>query len=82
MFNQTHDELRRRFHANRAERETILAKSGPLRANRDELSQRTDKKLREMAEEIKEVEAGLYELDCEAGKIARALGGKTGNGKA
>ena len=71
------DAMRARFKANRAEREAILAKSGPLRATRDQLDQEHRAKINGLDAEIKAAEAGLFDLDNEAGALVRALGGKT-----
>ena len=76
------EEMRKRFHENRAERERILAKSEPMRKERDDLLQAYEPRVRELERQIKEVEQqgnpSLYDLDQEAAMISRALGGKTG----
>lgn len=70
--------LRKRFHENRDERDAILAKSTPLREERDRLIHQNNDRIAELNAQIKEAEAGLFDLDMEAGTLVRALGGKTG----
>ena len=76
------NQMRERFHQNRAEREAMLEKSAPLREERDKLTQNYEPRLRELNRQIKEIEQqaspSLFDLDCEAGMIVRALNGKTG----
>lgn len=74
----TEDGMRARFHALTAEREKILAKSGPLRAERDAFVQETRPKEQAMNAAIKKAEAGLFDIDQERAALARALKGKTG----
>lgn len=72
------DAMRRRFHQNRAERAAILARSAPLREERDRIQAEADARIRALNAQIREAETGLFDLDNEAGRLARALGGKTG----
>ena len=76
------NQMRERFHQNRAEREAMLEKSAPLREERDKLTQNYEPRLRELNRQIKEIEQqaspSLFALDREAGMIVRALNGKTG----
>jgi len=76
------EEMRKRFHENRRQREAIIAKSAPLRKERDDLVQAYEPRVRELERQIKEAEQGanasLYDLDQEAAMISRALNGKTG----
>lgn len=74
----TEDEMRSRFHALTVEREKILAKSGPLRAERDAFVQETRPKEQSMNAAIKKAETGLYDIDMERAALVRALKGKTG----
>jgi hypothetical protein len=72
------EEMEARFHELAAQRAAILAKSGPLREARDAHANAARDKELAMNAEIAEAEAGLVDLDLEAGMIARALGGRTG----
>jgi len=73
------DKLRERFKANRQEREAILAKTQPLRSERDKLVQAYEPRVRELSSQIKEIEVPrLAELENEAAMITRALKGRTG----
>ena len=78
----TQDEMRARFHALGKERDAILAKSAPLKAERDKVLIERDAaqaKLRDVNGRIKEAETGLFDIDMERGAMARALNGKTGS---
>ena len=50
MNDFTENGLRKRFKENREKREQILAKSGPLREERDRLSKEMHEKLKSMAQ--------------------------------
>jgi hypothetical protein len=80
MLNE--DQMRKRFHENRAEREAMLARSAPLRDERDKFVQEYEPRIRELNQQIKTIEQeaspSLFDLDREAGMIVRALNGKTG----
>lgn len=78
MYSET--ELRDRFHELTAQHDAIRAVSDPIRAQRDKIVQDADIKARKLAEQIKEAEAGLYDIEMERARIARALKGKTGYG--
>lgn len=75
------DNMRKRFHELGAKRESILARTMPLRAQRDAIVQAAESKAKALADQFKQIEKdeGLYDLDMERGMLARALGGKTGN---
>ena len=70
------DLMRERFEELLAKRNTILAKAGPLREQRDADFNAAQELRRKRDVEIKEVEADLYETQNDLGKLARALGGK------
>lgn len=70
--------MRARFQALTSQREEILAQSLPLREQRDAYQQETERQIREVNGHIKQIEAGLYDIDVECAAIARALNGKTG----
>jgi uncharacterized coiled-coil DUF342 family protein len=72
------DEMRARFHELGAQRDKIKAKADPMRAKRDKVVNEAATQERQMNAAIREAEAGLYEIDCERGALARALSGKTG----
>jgi len=72
------DNMRKRFHENRDQRDAILAESVPLREERDRLIHQNKDKIDELNAKIKEIEAPLFDLDNEAGGLVRALKGKTG----
>jgi hypothetical protein len=72
------DSMRKRFHELSTKRESILAVSAPLRAKRDEAVAVYESVARPLEAQIKEAEAGLYEIEQERAVIARALNGKTG----
>ena len=70
--------MRKRFKELEAEREAILAKSAPLRAKRDQAVALYESVVKPIEAQIREADAGLFEIDNERGMIARALTGKTG----
>jgi len=72
------DTMRRRFHEARDERAAILEKSGPLREQRDQIKREYDAKMADLNAQIKQAEAGLYDLDMEIGALSKALRGRTG----
>jgi len=78
MMNE--QEMRKRFHENRREREQVLAKTAPLETELKELIAAYEPREKELRRQIKEIREThkLAELDREAGMIARALNGKTG----
>jgi hypothetical protein len=69
--------MRTQFAALGEQRETILAASSPLRAERDALVNQNAARIRELESQYLEIETGLFEIDMERGAIARALGGRT-----
>jgi hypothetical protein len=73
------DSMRKRFHELGAQHDAILAKSAPLRAKRDQAVALYESVAKPFEAQIREAEAGLYEIDKERAFIARALGGKTGS---
>lgn len=79
-MSKTEDMLRTRFKAACAERDAILAKSMPLREKRDGVLRKAheiEKKADAVAAEIREAEAGLFDLNNEIATISRALKGQT-----
>lgn len=70
--------MQKRFHDLGRQREDILAKSGPLRSERDKVLADIDARVKALETEIKALERPLYEIDRERAFIARALNGKTG----
>lgn len=72
------DSMRKRFHELSARREAILAASAPLRAKRETAVALYESVVKPLEAQIKEAEAGLYDIDQERAIIARALNGKTG----
>lgn len=80
-MSSTKELLQQRFKELTGQRESILAKSLPLREERDELAKQVQAlkaDMNEIAVKIKEAETGLFEIDNERGQINKALGGKTG----
>jgi uncharacterized coiled-coil DUF342 family protein len=73
--------LRDRFAELGTERVAIVAESGPLRDERDELIKSCDEKTKVLSTQIANIEAGLFDIDQERALIARALGGQTGLAK-
>lgn len=78
----TPEALRARFRELTEKREKILAKSAPLREERDRIANEARAKETALNKRIKTVEADLYENEQERAMIARALGGKTGEPEA
>lgn len=74
------DVMSKRFHELGKKREAILARTTPLRAQRDKILQEADAKAKALAEQFLKIEAdeGLFDLDRERAVLARALGGRTG----
>lgn len=72
--------MRKRFHELGKKRDGILAKTMPLRAQRDKVVQEADAKAKALAAQYLKIEKdeGLYDIEMERGALARALGGKTG----
>lgn len=56
----------------------IRQQSAPLRAQYDQISAESRAAMDQLAEQFKKIEAPLYDLVQEQGRIARALNGKTG----
>ena len=76
----TNELLRRRFAEACAERDAVMAKSGPLREQRDAIVAKAAAaaaKADPVTAQIKEIEAPLFELHNEIARISRALGGRT-----
>jgi len=74
----TKEELQARFHALTAESNAIRARSMPLRERRDKIVRAAREKEEALNDEIREAEAGLFEIDQERAVIVRALKGETG----
>ncbi len=76
----THDVLRRRFADACLERDAIAEKTAALRKRRDEILAKAHAaaaKADPLTQQIKDMEAPLYELHNEIAAISRALNGKT-----
>lgn len=58
-------------------RAAILAVSGPLRAERDRIKNEAKAQIDALNAKIKDAEAGLFELDQDIGKLAKASGGRS-----
>jgi hypothetical protein len=79
-MSKTEDTLRVRFKQACAERDAIIAKSAPLRIKRDAIIAKArdlEKTADPLDEQIRKVEAGLFDLHNEIATIARALKGQT-----
>jgi len=78
----TDEALRARFHALTARRDEILGASMPLREARDAEINPLLEEVRVRREhydaQIRELEAGLFDLDQERANLVRALKGQTG----
>jgi uncharacterized coiled-coil DUF342 family protein len=74
------DNMRARFHELGRKRAAILARTMPLREQRDAIVQEADAKAKALATQFLAIEKdeGLYDIDMERGMLARALNGKTG----
>lgn len=59
-----------------AERDEILSRSTPLRAERDRIKNEAREQVKKIDEKVKEIEAPLFKLSNEIGMLARALGGR------
>lgn len=76
----TPDAMRARFDDLGREKDGILAQSAPLRAQHAAITSVIEQKkaeARPVFEQIKKIEAGLFDIDQERAALARALGGKT-----
>lgn len=62
-----------------AQREAIVAKSAPLRAQRDKIKNEAFAAIAPIEDEIKAIEAGLAEIDMDLSRLSRALGGRSMN---
>lgn len=73
--------MRLRFHELGRKREAILARTTPLREERDKILQEADAKAKALAEQFLQIEKeeDLYGIDMERGMLAKALGGRTGS---
>lgn len=79
---QFHPEnMRKRFHELGRKRDAVLARTMPLRAERDKVLQEADARAKALADQYKQIEKDedLFGIDVERGMLARALGGKTGS---
>lgn len=70
--------MRARFHELSDQRDAILARSGPLRAKRDQLVNDLQEKVKDLNAQIKAAEKNLGDIENERGALVRALKGKTG----
>ena len=76
----THDLLRQRFHDACQQRDSITEAIAPLRKRRDDIfakAQVAAAKADPLTQQIKEMEAPLYDLHNEIATISRALNGQT-----
>lgn len=71
-------EQRARFAELTAAAAAIRAKVDPLREHRDAVVNKAREDEQVLNDEIREAEAGLFEIEQERAMIVRALGGKTG----
>jgi uncharacterized coiled-coil DUF342 family protein len=69
-------QLRKQFDELRAQREEILFRSRPLREERDRVVNEARAFARAANIQIKEIEAGLREIDMDISSLAQALGGR------
>ena len=76
MFDK--ETMRARFHDLGAKREKVLATLDPIKAKREALIADHEAQVRPLEQQIRDISAGLYEIDVERGLIAKALQGKTG----
>lgn len=76
-MSDTDDLMRKKFDEMAAERDAILAKSGPLRAKRDKVLNDAKEKARSMDVEIKRVEARLFDIQMGLGRLGKAMGGRS-----
>lgn len=75
------DQMRSRFHAAGREKDALLAQTAAKRAQAQSLSEQADAlyaQAKAIIAEVKVVEAPIYDLDNERGRLSRALAGKTG----
>jgi uncharacterized coiled-coil DUF342 family protein len=75
-MNKLTDQLRKQFDELRTRREEILSRSTPLREERDRVVNEARAFARAANIQIKEIEAGLREIDTDISNLARALGGR------
>lgn len=76
------DNLRARFTELGEQRADILAASGPLRDQRDDIARNAQASMAALDARIHAAEDGLFDIDQERALISRALGGKTGMAEA
>lgn len=74
------DDMRRMFWERTAERERIIERAAPLRAERDRVKQEMTVRMQDIDERIKAAEEGLYEVSIDIADAAKFLG-KTGVGQ-
>ena len=75
-MSETKDLLRKRFEELNKLRDDILAKSTPLRQERDRIANEVRGKELDLIAKIKVIEKDLYQIDMDRGMLARALGGR------
>jgi hypothetical protein len=76
-MSETTNLLQQQFDRLSATREEILARSMPLREERDAIKNEARAKENSLNARIKEIEAGLAQIDTDLGCLARALGGRS-----
>lgn len=69
------DGMRAEFNRLSAARDTILAKSAPLRAERDKILSEADLRAKKIAAEYLRIEKDLFEIDRVRNMLARAISG-------
>lgn len=67
------DLLRQKFTELCAQRDAILTKSGPLREKRDAAIAKARAAEDKLTRDVKDAESGLFDLNNEIAKVARAL---------
>lgn len=72
------EDARREFHELGAQRDAIVAVSGPIRATRDAEVAAHELRRADLDAQIREAEEGLFEIDRARGRLAKMLGGRTG----
>lgn len=75
------DAMKKRFHELGAQRDAIVSASAPANAVRDAIRDRLnqlERMAKALSAEIKRIEAPVFEIDMERGRLVRALQGKTG----
>lgn len=75
------DEMRQRFHALGRQRQEIIARAAPVRERYEVKAaaiEAAKTEARPLLDELKAIEAPLYDIEQERATISRALGHRTG----